>query len=561
MIFTNINKQFGEEKKTRIILSIEQNNIKEFTKLINDKKIDIELGDALNRTPLMYAFFCGRSEMINILLQKGASLDHADKLGKTLFYYYAELSKIDVLQILLTLKADPNKYVYPAEMHCFNCMLEEPLQKIFSIIPERVLTNIIKADKFNDKVKAQYIKLLAINKNYHKLKEFFWELKYDIDHIEGMSISDLEILVYESLPEEYTTIEMLNKVIVNYLQHRRYPEISKLLSKGADFNLILEKLYSSCIGICFWFKGNKNSSELLKSDEWNEMVDYFDINNAVEPLKKLLTFTITLSDYDSNKYNRFKYEKNSKTEAYRKALKKIVSILVKFEFDPELMKYAYFYLDKGEAKNMIRQGLIPYNESDRELLNYFFKFKKFDDIPLSYKESYDYVNYLKDKADYANLIKLYWEVEDNELKGRICDILGANLPEKIRNDVNNHYKLPEDFLIIPIAYNIDVFGEKEIFEIVEYFADYHYSQKPYSEEAFNELCHRFRLFSEDYNETYRIDFKYNNSCRNCDGIGSVRAAWDDPPRLCPVCEGNNYISYLKLIKGDLTIWNWKQKKQ
>ena len=87
----------------------ERKNMKQFKKLIADKKFKINARDNLKFTPLMCASFSGNLKMVKKLLTlKGVQINSRSRNGKTALIMAATRGHLDVVKELLHNNANPN---------------------------------------------------------------------------------------------------------------------------------------------------------------------------------------------------------------------------------------------------------------------------------------------------------------------------------------------------------------------------------------------------------------------------------------------------------------------
>ena len=78
----DLNKLIGDDKKTPLIIAIEDGNTEVVQILIN-KNAEVDLADKKGKTPLMYAGELGKHEIIDILLKANAKPNKQDRFGLT----------------------------------------------------------------------------------------------------------------------------------------------------------------------------------------------------------------------------------------------------------------------------------------------------------------------------------------------------------------------------------------------------------------------------------------------------------------------------------------------
>ncbi len=76
--------------------------------LVLNHKVDLNLVNEVNMSPLMSASTSGSSAIVRMLLAKGADANTANKMGNTALHMAARNGHAEVVQLLLKHRADPN---------------------------------------------------------------------------------------------------------------------------------------------------------------------------------------------------------------------------------------------------------------------------------------------------------------------------------------------------------------------------------------------------------------------------------------------------------------------
>lgn len=80
----------------------------EMIRQIVDAGVDIEEGDQLNRTALMFASFNGHSEVVRFLIEEGAVVEKQNSEGRTPLMFASSGPFPETVELLLENGADPN---------------------------------------------------------------------------------------------------------------------------------------------------------------------------------------------------------------------------------------------------------------------------------------------------------------------------------------------------------------------------------------------------------------------------------------------------------------------
>ena len=108
-------KPKGEEQiYTDLFNAVEVGNLKEFQRLLSLQKddFDINWADKDNYTFLMGGSQNGQMNIVEYLLEKGATVDQKDKDGYTALYSALVDNRLDIVRLLLESGADPNVQPY-----------------------------------------------------------------------------------------------------------------------------------------------------------------------------------------------------------------------------------------------------------------------------------------------------------------------------------------------------------------------------------------------------------------------------------------------------------------
>ncbi|KAJ5675173.1 uncharacterized protein N7477_005107 [Penicillium maclennaniae] len=116
-----------------------------YAKYLLFRGLNPDTKDEDGRTPLVYAVMKGQHDMVELLLQHGASLDvKVDKSssgqGKSLIHYACKLNRISVLQALIQGGADPMvKEISEGELKTFNLSMTSSDSPLYQY-PKKMLT-------------------------------------------------------------------------------------------------------------------------------------------------------------------------------------------------------------------------------------------------------------------------------------------------------------------------------------------------------------------------------------------------------------------------------------
>lgn len=80
----------------------------ESVRQIVDSGVNIEEGDQLDRTPLMFASFNGHSEVVSFLIEQGSEVQKQNSEGRTPLMFASSGPFPETVEILLENGADPN---------------------------------------------------------------------------------------------------------------------------------------------------------------------------------------------------------------------------------------------------------------------------------------------------------------------------------------------------------------------------------------------------------------------------------------------------------------------
>ncbi|NJO90179.1 MAG: ankyrin repeat domain-containing protein [Chloroflexia bacterium] len=460
----DINRQMGKEKKTPLITAIEKNDTKKFLRLVNDPKIDINLGDAVLRTPLMYAFFMGRVEFIQPLIQKGASVHNADVTGRDLFFYYAELNKPDVLNYLLSLGAQANCYSEVLKKHAFEVMSDSTLQAIVPAIPFDKMISILKHQYAGNKVRSFYVKYLKQLQKWPQLITYLHAMD-NWDHVRGIKIE-----IFEALPPNFIDDQLKNCILEDYILLKKIPQIVDLITNGANINQFLSKK--------FIVTGDTYPRLLIHTTVWDELLPFLEQTGNYACMKQLLQFAININDI-----NKLDNHWDSDVVAKKKAVNQVYAMLPKKEIDQEIIQTAFIFMDNPAMKSLISSGFdIDFRCSngqhvlhliDKEIRWYIFKKVSVNKLLLIKEMSMywdEYLEYLSQKGDGQSIDKLYWAIEDDRTKIAISNLLlkQNTLPTNIKQNVTKLYKEnPDLFMDMPAEFVQH--NESELQNIIKYY--------------------------------------------------------------------------------------------
>ena len=84
-----------------IFKAIEDGNVEEARRLIEEDASVIESTDGFGLTPLRWAAFYGHKDIVDLLLDKGAKINPKEKGGRTPLYWAAKQGHMDVVELLV----------------------------------------------------------------------------------------------------------------------------------------------------------------------------------------------------------------------------------------------------------------------------------------------------------------------------------------------------------------------------------------------------------------------------------------------------------------------------
>ncbi|WP_159990559.1 ankyrin repeat domain-containing protein [Pelistega ratti] len=96
---------FNQEGHTAIIYAAREQSKKSYMALVHNTKVDVNLANRYDETPLMYAAIMGDMDFAKALLNRGARVN---KLGWTPLHYAAVKGKTEMVNYLLSQGALPN---------------------------------------------------------------------------------------------------------------------------------------------------------------------------------------------------------------------------------------------------------------------------------------------------------------------------------------------------------------------------------------------------------------------------------------------------------------------
>lgn len=553
----NINRQSGKEKKTSLIRSIEKNDAKKFKKLISNPKINIDIVDVNGRTPLMYAFFNGRLEFVNILLQKGASVNTRDVTERSLLDYYAESNNSEVIKYLISIGSEFGGYC-----SCLNNMSEETLRATFTSYKQSKIIKEIQSQGVGDSVRSHYIKYLKNTKNKKQLKKYFFVLtEYQ---------AELRLLIYESLTDDLIDIKMKNTALRDYLTLKQYSKSANIIRQGARINQkffetrdIIELLKNKELKEALFSFQTPELIKILTDHKnpvyattlWNDLATYLISCKDYSALKK---FCSALADYEK-KDDFYEYH-DTKKKNIRKTYREIFSALPSEEKDQYFIQKVFLSLDMTTTKSLISSGFnMNFHHSDgthilhflsSDLIVYTLSVVPYDKLVSTYSEDdfmtyffEDYVRLLKRHNNWKQLEKLYWEKGHNrEAKKIIYEVLpGKYKTSKIEEDLKKLFRLSiKDFNNTPGG--LYKLNDEQILEVVRYAIT--------KEDPLFELGQLGPAMAE---QGVEICYSSGNNCGHCNGTGeSINRNEENRP--CPVCNGDETLSDLSVIRDNKDLW-------
>ena len=559
---SKINKLHGKEKKTSLIISIEKNDLKKFSKLISTPEIEIELFDVNGRTALMYAFFLGRIEMVNILLSKGASINNCDVSGRSLLDYYAESGNIEVVKFLLSVGAEIH-YNYTLQQHCLNTMSQEMLETVFiNYNKNKILTELEVEQKNNisNSVRVKYVNYLKNTDDWKQLRKYCSKLTNNQ--------SEIRMLIYESFPEEMIDNNQIEIALKDCLNLKQYSKIEQLQEKGAQiYHKIFKKSDIEELSQNEEFRNvlfNIKSSELIKiltdpdisfysSDIWHDYIKFLSVNKDYNNLKQ---FMCAVQTYSERIYNSI--DEKEKTKIHGAIYQKVLSILPSEEKDQDFLQSVFLDINIGTQKTLINHGFIlNYKTPDGEhilesinsdLIIFILKSISHEKLISTYsaeifKEYFysGYIELLHRQRNFKQLKKEYWKSGINrEDKKLIYEYLPSEeVNKEIIEDLRKMYtNVVEEFLDLP-KYLVEL-NDQQVIEVVKRYCN---TSEYWLEEVKKAMIYQGVV----------IDYLYGISCSSCGGTGETINR-NEPGRPCPICNGELELVNCSVERDSRVLW-------
>ncbi|MBN2610189.1 MAG: ankyrin repeat domain-containing protein [Bacteroidales bacterium] len=558
--FTDVNRQSGQDRKTALIIAIEKNNTKKFYSLLNKPGIDVDLGDAYYRTPLMYAFFSGRIEFVNALLQKGANLNLADAGGRTLLYYYAESGKTEVVKALVSLGANIDYYNLEQKNHCLNIMSREMLHAIFSTAMQGDILKILRSNLVSNTVRSSYFSFLVKTQQWKTLVLFFSQLPPDA--------RDIRLLAYETLPADFQNEQIRNTCLRDSVVAGKEKNVTELLRQGAEFDQrddkgihLLKLMTPQMLKEVFMCRGKKTAQVVLNLAKEPEgqgiFVNYSEFlkeENDIELIKELLSASLKCPKQDNIAsvltelfYLLPENEIDEKTQqaVFRYANASLAEKIIKLGFD------CNFTIPAGrhvlyEVKDQVRKLIFNYLQPE----SVFTAFK----VPAKNQEEAKETNRIAEEYGEYLATGKSWETLKNLVKSDFVErnskaVMYEILPEDLRDDALSEYLrgfFPEKLdAFDDLPAGLFSFSNEEVIACVKANIDSEYSLSV--------------LAKKIEPDGFSIKDRWEN-CTVCNGtgvVGNLDAALERDCYAydCGFCHGKGKVrSELVIYKNKQVIW-------
>ncbi len=103
----NVNKLEKDTNRTALIIAVDHNR-NDIVKLLLQKNADVNHKDVTGRTALMYAIENNNTEIVKLLLNSGADVNQTNKAGQTALIIAVNHNRNDIVKLLLQKNADVN---------------------------------------------------------------------------------------------------------------------------------------------------------------------------------------------------------------------------------------------------------------------------------------------------------------------------------------------------------------------------------------------------------------------------------------------------------------------
>lgn len=104
----------GCQMGQHLIRAIQDNNLNAVKQILDENKGELERVDLAANTPLHYAVMFGNKQIIEILLKRGAEVNHKNIYNRTAFQKAELFGKTEIAQLLKSHGADTSEWTYPS---------------------------------------------------------------------------------------------------------------------------------------------------------------------------------------------------------------------------------------------------------------------------------------------------------------------------------------------------------------------------------------------------------------------------------------------------------------